>query len=992
MLIFAGGAILLYGVVGGLIAPPIAKRMIASKLSETLGRAVEIDKVSVNPYTLVATVDGFRILETDRKTPFVSFDRLEANASITSLTRLAPVVDEMTLDGLKVGLIRDGENHYNASDILARLAARPKAKDEDPARFSVSNIRIAKARIDFDDRPQGVKHQVTDIDLAIPFVSNLPRHLKDLVQPRLSANVNGAPLNITGETLPFEDSLRTHVALQLEGLELPRYAGYSPSPLPVKLDAGKLEGRIEVRFTQKSPTEPALDLSGQLELTGLAVSGPDGKVGGAARVEAQVASFDPLGGKGVIQSLRLTDVQVGEPWRVASVEAAGIHFDLRAKDLRVDSVAKRGGVVALQRRADGSIEMPVRVANTGGSAEPSGPPWHVVVAKATLDDYRVTLSDASVKPAATHHISIAHVEARNLSTEKGAKVLVTARLGLEKSGSVDVESSIVFNPLLVDAKVDARRIDFVPLRPYVQYFSTVKVKSALASAKGRVQLRGAGKNLKVAYAGSAELAKVATFETVSGEDLLNWDSVRADRIAFSWAQDEPVKVAVGDIAVKKLYSRVVVTPEGKLNLQQLKQATGEKPAPEPQPQEDLKPRNVRIDRISFVDSRLNFTDLFIKPNYTADVGELNGSVTGLSSDPSTRGVVDLKGSYDKSSPVVIAGTINPLSGDLFLDIAGKGQDIELRRLSAYSVRYAGYGITQGRLTLDVKYHIEGGKLEGRNKILLDQLTFGDKVEGPDATSLPVLFAVNLLKDSQGRIDLELPINGSLSDPQFDVGGLIAQVVGNLLKKALTSPFSLLTAAFGGGGGGGAASAAGPAGSAGDDLAFISFEAGRDEASGAERAKLEQITKALLDRPAVRIEMASHVDREKDLAALKRAALQAKLREAKGGPIAEAEYPRYLKAAYEKEFPPAKPARDGAKEAPAKDAPAKEPTTAEMEARLLEKLQVGDEQLRGLATRRAEWVKGYLTAQGRLPSERVLLAAAQAGDVGTRVSRVEFTLK
>jgi uncharacterized protein involved in outer membrane biogenesis len=969
--VFVAGAVLLYGVVVGLIAPPLAKKAIVSKLSETLGRTVEIDGLSVNPYTLAATVKGVRVLEADGKTPFVAFDQLDADASITSLTRFAPVIDEMTLDGLKVRLARDGESHYNASDILARLAARPKEKSEDPARFSVSNIRIANARIDFDDQPLATKHQVTDIDVAIPFISNLPRHLKQFVQPRLSAHVNGAPLVIRGETLPFENSLRTHVALQLEGFDLPRYMGYSPTPLPVKLQAGKLDGRIQVRFTQANAKEPAIDVSGNLAVNDLVVVGSEGPLGRAGRVEAQIASFDPLGGKGVIDSVRVTDAQVGEPWRVASAEAAGIKVSLHDKDVHVDSVATRGGNIALARKADGSIEMPVTLPPSQPSAEPASP-WKVAIDKATIDEYQLAVADASVKPAAKHNVRIAHVEARDLSTAKGSKSTVAARLGLDKGGSVEVESTVALDPLVMDAKVDARRIDLVPLRPYVPQFQTVKMKSGLASAKGHVQLRSDAAGLKVAYAGSAEIARLATFDTTSNEDLLNWDSVRAEGVALRYGRDDPVSLTVADIAVNKAYSRVVVTPEGKINLQQLKLATDDNPAPEPQAKEELKPRNVRIDRISFVDSRLNFTDHYIKPNYTADVGELNGTVTGLSSEPSARGVVDLKGSYDKSSPVVIAGTINPLAGDLFLDIAAKGKDIELARLSAYSVRYAGYGITQGRLTLDVKYHVENGKLEGANKILLDQLVFGEKVEGPEATKLPVLFAVNLLKDSQGRIDLELPIKGSLEDPQFDIGGLIAQVVGNLLKKAVTAPFSLLAAALGGGGD---SSKAG----GGEDLAFVSFAPGAGEGTEADRAKLDRITKALLDRPAVRIEMASHVDPDKDMAALKRAALRAKLREAKGADVTDAEYPALVKAAYEKEF--GKPKE---KEEP--------PSGEQMEAKLLEKLQVGDGVLQGLAARRAEWVKGYLTAQGRLPAERVMVAAAGADEAQTRVSRVDFTLK
>jgi hypothetical protein len=405
---------------------------------------------------------------------------------------------------------------------------------------------------------------------------------------------------------------------------------------------------------------------------------------------------------------------------------------------------------------------------------------------------------------------------------------------------------------------------------------------------------------------------------------------------------------------------------------------------------------VRIDRVTFRDSRLDFTDHFIKPNYNADVGGLSGTVTNLSSDPASRGVVDLQGSYDEASPVTIAGTVNPLSGDLFLDIAAKGKDIELPKLSAYSLRYAGFGITKGKLTLDVKYHIEHGKLEGRNRIFLDQLTFGDHVDGPDATKLPVLFAVNLLKNSKGEIDLELPVSGSLDDPQFAIGALLGQVVSNLLKKALTAPFSLLTAALGGNGGG-SASATG-----GEDLAFVEFEPGRDEIGAASQKKLDAVVKALSDRPAIQLEMAASWDAQKDAQALKRAALVRRVKEAKRAALGKAappldeitfgdgEYARYLKIAYEQESPPKPAPKDDA--AKAKEAAPKEISNAEMEAFLLERITVSDEELRALSARRSDKVKGYLIAQGRLPAERVLVAASSQDASSAKASRVDFTLK
>ena len=133
-----------------------------------------------------------------------------------------------------------------------------------------------------------------------------------------------------------------------------------------------------------------------------------------------------------------------------------------------------------------------------------------------------------------------------------------------------------------------------------------------------------------------------------------------------------------------------------------------------------------------------------------------------------------------------------------LDLAGKARDIELPPLTPYSVKYAGYGIEKGKLAFDVHYRVENRKLAAENRLVLDQLTFGERVESPTATKLPVLLAVALLKDRHGVIDIQLPISGSLDDPQFSVGGLIVRVIVNLITKAVTAPFALLASAFGGG--------------------------------------------------------------------------------------------------------------------------------------------------------------------------------------------------
>ena len=982
-------AIAIYGAIFGLVLPPFARKMIASNLGDRWGRVVVIDDLSINPYTLGVTMKGFRILEPDGRTTFASFDRLDVDGSIASIRHLAPVADAATLSGLKVNLVRDGESHYNVTDILGRVAAAPKEERLRHAEYSLGHIRLINGRLDFDDRPKGTKHQVTGIDITIPFVSNLPTHLKDFVLPKFSAEVNGTPLRFTGETLPFENSLRTHLAIDLDSLDVPRYVEYFPAALPVNIDSGKLDAHLSVRFAQTSRNVPSIDVTGKLALRDVRLSArEEAALAGFARVDVELASLDPFAGLVHLKSIGVTQASANrDRWIVPATEAKDIRIDVGKKSVRIESLSTRDGALQLTRRPDGSIEVPMRP--VPGAATPADSPasWIATLGQLSLHGYKLALADESVKPAVTHRMAIAELQAADLTTEESGKSTVSAKLEVGKSGSVDLESTFSTEPLSVNARIDARRIDLVAFRPYVEQFATVALKSANASAKGTLKVTGKGNAMRVAYSGSANVAKVATVDTVSREDLVNWDSVSFAGMDFRWAQSDPLHLAVSEIAVEKAYARVVVTPEGKINLQQLKAATADGAGTAAPTAQAPKPRDIRIDRITFADSRLNFTDLFIKPNYTADVGGLHGSVANLSSDPSSRGVVDLRGSYDQASPVAIAGTINPLSGDLFLDIAANARDIALPRLTAYSERYAGYGITQGKLTLDVHYHVENGKLEGRNNIVLDQLVFGEKVESPDATTLPVLFAVNLLKDSKGMIDVTLPISGSLENPQFALGDLIMQVVAGLFKKAVTSPFSLLAGA-GGSGSEGAAS--------GDDLAFVSFEPGREDIGPDSEKRLETVAKALLNRPAIRIELTPHVDEVKDLQALKQAALMRRLKDAKRSALAAAgkavptgdialeagEYPLYLKLVF-----------DGEKVA--KPEPkAADLSTAQMEALLLERIEVGPQELSALALRRSEAVKGHLVGKGQLPAERVLLATATgaASPERAQASRVEFTLK
>jgi len=379
-----------------------------------------------------------------------------------------------------------------------------------------------------------------------------------------------------------------------------------------------------------------------------------------------------------------------------------------------------------------------------------------------------------------------------------------------------------------------------------------------------------------------------------------------------------------------------------------------------------------------------FSDFFVRPNYAADLQSIGGAVSEMTAQRA--GVVELSARLDGTAPVQASGRLNVLSPELLVDLSATAKDIELPAFSPYAIKYAGYGIERGKLSVRLKYLVENRKLAAENSVYLDQLTFGPKVESPTATKLPVLLAVSLLKDRNGVIDIELPISGSIDDPQFSVWGIIGRVIVNLIGKAATAPFALLGAAFGGG----------------EELAYLEFEPGRARLDKAGTDKLASIAKALGNRPGLRLDIAGRADPSPDREALRRLSLERAVKAAKAkslgsgasGPaslddleVSKEEYPRFLAAAYKD----AKFTRPRNFIGLLKDLPA-----PEMEALMLANAPVGDEELRLLANARALAAKDWLVGQGGVTADRVFLVASRIGGEGIRdkgrPARVDFALK
>ena len=460
------------------------------------------------------------------------------------------------------------------------------------------------------------------------------------------------------------------------------------------------------------------------------------------------------------------------------------------------------------------------------------------------------------------------------------------------------------------------------------------------------------------------------------DQLLSWASLQLKPLRVRLAPRSKPRIEIGEVVLSDFYSRLVITEQGRFNLRDVQAEPEPEPgavaaapaaASAPPSTPDGLPVELTVGATRLDRGRVDFTDRFVRPNYSAQLTELNGAIGRFAStSPADLATIDLRGRVAGTGRLEIRGAFNPTANPLALDIQARTTDLELAPLSPYSGKYAGYAIERGKLSVELDYKVApDGTLQARNQIVLNQLTFGAAVDSPDATKLPVRLAVALLTDRNGVIDLDLPVSGSINDPQFSVWGIVWKILGNLLSKALTSPFALLS-------GGGA-----------DDLSSIAFVPGTARLAEGGPAAIDKIAKALQERPALRLTVAGHADAVSEKAAVQAAVVDARLQAEQRRDLARAGTPANAAASAAL---PALSAADNARllkrlytDTALPDRPRnligllKDVPAAEMRARLEAAVPVTPDTARELALQRSLRVRDALVDRG-LPSERLFLGA------------------
>jgi hypothetical protein len=870
--------------------------------------------------------------------PLIAWQRLQFKlADVQPLLRSA-ALDLLRLEGAVVDLRRSADGR------LASLPPPSAGADGAPWNLRIGRIEVADSRIDWQDQtttpPAAL--QVADLQVTLTGLqSAAPQPAALQLSARLVGGDASAPISAEGQL----STQAANVAVDLGDLELAALAPYVAQTLVPRL-TGRLSAQGRIDWAAGETTKLTLAL-------------PQARVD-ALRIDDQVRRRDH---DAAWQSLALHELSV----------------DVGARRVRIAAAELQQPQLQLRRAAGGDWNVLGWLRTTPPTAPAATPAWQLQLDDFAVRGGRVAIDDAGPATPVRVQASALDASLQGLAWPPAGQAPARGRVALRLAGaergappaSVQWQGRFAAEPLLVRG---ALRVQRWPVHLFEPYFGaalpTVALLRGEASWQGDIDVAQQRDAWAISARGDALLGDVQVHarsaDGVVGDELLTWNTFALNGLQATLAPAAKPRIEVAEAVLSDFYSRLVVTEQGRFNLQDVAGAPAaatSAPAPvAPAASSADLPLDLSVGATRLVQGRVDFTDRFIRPNYSAQLSELTGRLGAFRSGSREMAAIELRGRAAGTAALEIIGSLNPTAEPLALDIRAKATDLELAPFSPYSGRYAGYAIERGKLSMDVHYKIEpDGKLDAKNQVVLNQLTFGDKVDSPDATKLPVRLALALLTDRNGVIDIDLPVSGSINDPQFSVFGLVLKIIGNLLVKALTAPFSLLA-------GGGA-----------NDLSLVAFVPGTATPTDAGRAAIDQVAKALTERPALQMTVTGTSDLVSEREAAQRAALETRLaaeqrrERARSGAPADTTLPplrgderaRIVKRVNDDTRLPDKPRNfiGLAKSLP----------TAEMEALLLAAQPASEDTARELALQRGLAVRDALVAKG-LPSERLFLAA------------------
>jgi len=843
--------LILYTLAGFLLLPWWLERAIPEQLDQRMGWQADITDISTNPYTLSVEARGLSAMDSDGK-PVVAFDRLLVNMNVFQLMRgIAgfeliqlddPFIRLDLLENYAINFARDWQN----ANSPAAPANEPAANEENAGlpRLYFGKIVLNGGELLFRDFTgnEMAEFRITPLDLT----------LSDLATWRREGQSSDYALNaaLGSQTIEWQGDLSisplySNGSLKLSSVRHEILAHFLGPYLPYDLRGG------------------SVSLSSDYELQ-------------AGEVFYLTTSEGQLTLKDLAVALNQESEQVRLSNGTLSVDTIG--FDLNAREIDVGQVAMENLDLAITRSESGQIDWLAPLASgdkeekpQNGGAEPdSGQPFRWSVAGVNLSGGRVRWQDNQPEPAAEIALEQLSLTTGRISHQLAEPVSYDIQGTLASGGQLSMTGQVTPSPFTLEAAISGSGVELAAFEPYLREVANLAIADGVLGVDGNLDLDGQQEPLTGTFSGTAEVAELGLRLPGRSDDMVSWQTLRLAPIEYNVY---PARLEIGTVTLAQPMVNIVRNDQGVHNLQQIVRSSGSdgqgEAASEQQQDGNAEPEFIfRIDQLILEQGELAYTDRTLEPAFTTSVDKLNGSVTGLSNISPQEGKASIRGRVGGVGELDFEGTIGTLGTKDVSDLQLIMQNLSLPELSPYFARYLGYRVDSGKLNLDMDYEISGTRIDASNEVLMDQLELGAAVASEQAVDAPVKLGLALLRNRNGVIEVNLPVSGDLSNPDFSIGQVVMRAFVNLLAKAAVSPFSML------------GSIAELAGFSGEELGKVKFVPGSLRLAEGEAEKLAALADALLERPDLLLNIRGSVAPQADGLALLRDELTA------GGELSE----------------------------------------------------------------------------------------------------------
>jgi uncharacterized protein involved in outer membrane biogenesis/outer membrane protein OmpA-like peptidoglycan-associated protein len=831
-------AVALYSLLGFLILPGIGLRIANQQLAQYAEVPATLQRLQLNPFSLELSLWGLQIGEAEQQQ--IAFERLYANLQLDSLWSGVLHLADIELDRPHSEVLFGKDGRLNLTQLF-NVPPSPQPLAEEPASepfpLRISRIKLSGGNVHFQDlRPsEPIEFIYDDLNFELFNLSTLPDDNAEMTL--VATGPTGARIDWTGSIslVPISSSGN----LKVTDGKLKAFWPYVRDAVPLVLEDGSVNLSSDYNLNLAQGTELLLSNT-QLSVSSFAIKSPADKP--LLRLESldiSEASVDLAKQQVIVGKIRSQKLETwaareadgqldwqtllaNQPAKPAPDEGSAAPATATQPELAKDS----GEATAAEQSAD------LETANAGQPEEPSKP-WQVILRDVQLRDYQVHLADRADGAEVKIDLAPLNLDLNDFDSLGTSPFGLKLDTGVNKSGQIKANGQVQLTPTTAKLQVATRDIDMRLAQKYLSPFVRLELRSGKLSSDLAVDLPSV-EPLAFSIDGQAEINQLHTLDTLKDRDFLKWQQVRVEGINYQHGKG----LVISQVKLQQPYVRFVINEDLTTNINDL--LVPQPASTTPANAKAEKPLPIRIGGISIKDGSANFADFSLRPNFATAIGQLNGQIGTLDNQSPKAATVDIQGKVDKYAPVSIKGHLTPFDPLNSLDIATSFKNVELTTLTPYSGKFAGFRIRKGRLNLDLHYQIEKGNLNAENKLLLEDLQLGEKVDSKDAMDLPIRLAVALLKDTQGNIEIQLPVQGNLNNPEFSVMPIVWQTLRNLVLRAAQAPFKFIGGLVSGG--------------SDVDLSTVRFNAGDSQLDGDAQKALDILASALKERPTLRLEI------------------------------------------------------------------------------------------------------------------------------------------